>query len=507
MISLMVVDDEELILKGIRSILKRDSHGYIMVGEAGNGIEAIETARKVKPELIITDICMPEMNGLEMVKQIREFLPDTKFIILSGYGEFEYAQEAVRLGVIDYLLKPINSSGLYTVLDKVKGQLMKDENRRTVERDNLLEKLLGGYIFNREDRCLKQLTEILGEQSNYRLEIVTLQEKMNQQEADRIREWITGYMRKGDYGYVLGVENGFLLIFQDKEEREVNRVNDAVLNQMKQIFNYRFQIDMAGDPVALSEIRKGYQRAVISLKMRFYMEDECDVQRFDGTELYPLSVDMIYEDITQELLTELEAGRDQKAVEMMKKLVREFEKKHIEPKDLTRYLQGIIRICISQLQLKGYLRGSLQGIMDETISHINYCTSEKELMQNCRIIVSELVEMMEDQSGPTASRTVMEVKRYILQNYQKDIGLNEVAEEVFLNPKYLSDLFKRETGQTFMNYLTEVRMENAKQALRRVDLKIYEVAESVGYHNPRNFVKMFKKYSGITPMEYRNQLL
>lgn len=492
MISLMVVDDEGLVIKGIRSILKREDHGYILVGEAMDGTQAIRVAEQKKPDLIITDIRMPEMDGLEMIRQIRTFLPDTKFIILSGYGEFKYAQEAVRLGVIDYMLKPINSTGLYAVLDKVREQFVEKKDRRAAERNDHLKKLLGAYLVYKDDNALENLREMMDENSVYRLERISLKNHMT---ADFDRALYE------KYGLVLEVENGLLLLFQDKTDAEISRINASFQSRM----NGSILIDLSAGG-RLPEVREQYDQVLHIGKMRFYTGEDQAVKTWGGERMVPMPLEMLHESLPYEILKMIEDGQVPVAMEQMENLVVLFEKEKIEPKDLTRYMQGVIRIFVSLLQQKGHLPDILPREMDEKIYRINDSADKWELLCHTKEAIQKIVDLGEEYAGAAVSRTVREVKRYILQNFQRDIGLIDAANAVFLNPKYLSDLFRKETGQSFSVYLTEVRMENAKRELCRMDLKVYEVAESVGYSNSKNFVKAFKRFTGMTPVEYRNSL-
>ena len=134
MLRIMVVDDEPIILKGIKSIIKRRAQDYVVAGEAKSLEEAVNTALACRPDVIITDIRMPDGTGLEMIERLLDKLPDTKYVVLSGYGEFEYAQEALRLGVSDYILKPVNSREIYSVLEKMTALFQ--EKRQSLSRKN-----------------------------------------------------------------------------------------------------------------------------------------------------------------------------------------------------------------------------------------------------------------------------------------------------------------------------------------------------------------------------------
>ncbi|MFI3211891.1 MAG: response regulator [Eubacteriales bacterium] len=505
MISLMIVDDEQLILRGIRSILKRENHGYILVGEAENGEQAIELAKQLGPEVIITDICMPGMDGLAMIQEIKKFLPNTKFIVLSGYGEFAYAQEAVRLEVSDYLLKPINSKGLYEVLDKISKAQLQEGNKKNLEKNMRIHQWLGRYLLHNEEVALQNLQELLGIKEHFMFEILTIEEKnLLDRQSSRVQEWVENFIVKENYGFAINSKNSMILLLYEKQDFTVNHTNQIILERIKEIFDCDAYIDMALTRDVITQLAAMYDQANTSLTMRFYEVENKQVRIWDGNNLCDLSIEMIQEDYMKELLSGLELGQKESFMESIKRFIQQSEKVHVNPHDLTRYLHGIVRICIVQLQTKGYFQAVNQEILDEHIDCINFCKNKNDFLQNAEYIFDEILELANNNNSSTGSRTIVEVKKYILSNYNKDIGLNEVAEIVYLNPKYLSELFKKETGQTFIAYLTVIRMENAKKLLQKLDYKIYEVAENVGYQNPKTFVKVFKKYTGVTPLEFRN---
>lgn len=507
MISLMIVDDEELVIRGIRSILSRENHGYILVGEASNGQEAIEVASKTSPDLIITDICMPEMDGLVMVKKIRDILPETKFVILSGFGEFQYAQEAVRLGVIDYILKPISSNGLYTLLDKVADQIIAGEVKKENEHRSKIEILLGEYIFSKVDDNIEKIIELLEAKEIYQLELLTIKrEKCKNCITSEIFEWIRNYIYKGNYGIALSRENGMLLLIKQKKDIQIQFINAAIIRQIRENYGYSIFLDTSGEKDTIGNVREMYQKAMLSYGMRFYDEKEIISRCWDGIDTISIPIGMINNEIVNEILQKIEAKEKEAILGIIKKVINVFKENHIFAKDLTRYFQGTIRMCILNLQLKGYIKSPIQEVLDEKIDYINICHNMKELEQSLEFIIDAIFSLIKNEIEPTTSRIIIEAKRYIMQNYQKDINLTDISASVFISPKYLSDLFKKETGETFLSYLTSVRIDNAKRYLQRFDLKIYEVAESVGYGNPKHFMKVFKKYTEMTPYEYRNNL-
>lgn len=501
MLRIMVVDDEAIILKGIRSILKRRPQDYLVAGEARTMEAGIETAMSCQPDVIITDIRMPDGTGLEMIERLRDKLPDTRYVILSGYGEFEYAQEALRLGVSDYILKPVNSKGIYSVLEKMAGVFQ--EKRQSLSRENA--KKIRGYLYQlfyrKKEGALLQIQPLL--KKNYFYTVVLLQFPRNCEEEKRQQEIqaVESYLQKNQSGFATMEENELCMLIQTEKVSDIHFINRFLLEQMNEQKGIcLFVSDTMADQDQLQEL---FWQAKQCQGMAFYRTADLTIQRWSGEKLVPFTIDLIRNDVESELCALLEQKKIHDVEEKMHEKITWCASKMIIPQDAVRYFQGLFRLIIEQMMTDGFLPPVIDEVLNEQIFNVNGCGSSEELFERVKAILIALTQ--ENATDVGSSRIVNEIKRYIREHYAENINLNALADQVFLSPKYLSDLFKKETGENYTKYLLYVRMEHAKKYLLQLDLKIYEVAEMVGYVSPKQFIKVFKKETGVTPSEYRNQ--
>ena len=365
MVKVFLVEDEAIIRRGIKKNVEWEKNGFEFVGEAGDGEYAYPQILKTEPDILITDIKMPFMDGLELSHLVKKILPNTKIIILSGYNEFEYAKEAITIGISEYLLKPVTAASLTAVLRKVK-----EEIREEKEKSRLLERYFVSY---------EKYNEFL--------------DKTDYTGVDR--KLIQDFLKLGSAG-----EEG---MFIDEYLAAVGANN------------YR------------------------SLLLRQYMTIDifCCVQEF----LKGLSV------CADEIPPELG--------------------------DI-KYIPKIV------------------GSEEQTVSYL------KELFA---FAISERDRV----SGNRYGSLIDTAKQYLAEHFESnDVSLNTVAAQVGVSSSYFSSIFKQETGQSFVEYLTKLRIDKACELLRCTTLRTSEIGERVGYNDPHYFSATFKKVTGVSPKDYKN---
>lgn len=506
MLRIMVVDDEPIILKGIKSIIKRRAQDYVVAGEAKSLEEAINTALACRPDVIITDIRMPDGTGLEMIERLLDKLPDTKYVVLSGYGEFEYAQEALRLGVSDYILKPVNSREIYSVLEKMTALFQ--EKRQSLSRKNAerIRDALYQFFYRNNRGEEGVLRQSLKESCFFTVVLLQLPAICGSEIRQQGIRAAEGWLEKNQTGFVTADGNEICILLQTEKVSDIHFINHFLLEQMKELGiegSCLYVSDTVSDTDSLSGL---FRQAKQCQGMSFYRTKKQQIQRWSGEEMVPFTIDLLQNHVESELCALLEQRKAEEAEEKLRGQMTWCARKMIIPQDVARYFQGLLRLAIAQMRTDGFLPPVLDDILNEQIFSVNDCSSSEELLEKVKVILQELTR--EDQrTGETgSSRIVQEIKRYIQEHYAENINLNALADQVYLSPKYLSDLFKRETGENYTSYLLYVRMEHAKKYLMQFDLKIYEVAELTGYASPKQFIRVFKKEVGVTPGEYRNQV-
>lgn len=418
MYKVLIVDDEPLILEGLKHIIDWEGHGLEIVGEACYGTEAIEILNKTKVHILITDIKMPFMNGLELIRHIREKELNIKCIILSGYDDFEYVKEAAKLGIENYILKPVSEdellSTLVTTLAKIESELHKQieirENNQIL-RENILYRWVTNNISSEE------------------------------------------LVKRADFLGISLKSDSYLAIVVSKLLRSV---------------------DGSSCPIADDHLLKYAVGNIISQTLT---EEGLPFALF-----HDLEGDIV-------LLLAGQAAREDRSVLM------EALKKCSE--NMRKFLK------ITAFMTAGSLETDVKSV------HHSY-TRAKRLQDDNLIPPSigiifwdEIEGSMEENKGGSIIKKVL---GYIRNQYAADINLKTIAYEFDINPGYLGQLFKKETGDTFPNYLNKFRVEKAKELLANTSLKASEVSERIGYANNSNyFYTVFKKITGMSPSEFKGE--
>lgn len=501
-LKVMIVDDEQLIIKGMKTIIQKKSWQYNVVGEALGGEEALSVAEKCQPDLIITDICMPDINGLVLIERLKELLPETKFVVLSGYGEFSYAQEALRLGVADYLLKPVNSKKIYELLEKITKEFETAGIRALEEQAKKLKENLYQYLYLKKTPAARYIQDIMEPGKYYTIELISCPEGISEEEKRNTELLTELFFAKHGNGLCTSVGGETAVVVQTRTVSEIHIFNRSLEAEIP----CELQIVSSSSSRDVKDLEQLFWQARQCQGMAFYKTEKERILEWRGEHLNPLTIDLINNEQIQQIERGIKEGRPSDVRSQYEALLDKYERLMIFPGDVVRFIQGTFRLVINQLANEGIIKPVINEVLDEQIYHINNCRKKAELIYGITAIIEAIIkECEESNSNSNTSKIVYEIKKYIQNHYQEDITLTALASQVFISPKYLSDLFKKETGDNYTTYLISVRMEHAKQLLGQLNYKIYEIAEMVGYPNPKHFIKVFKKTVGMTPGEYRNR--
>jgi two-component system response regulator YesN len=396
---IMVADDEPRIRRGLRNAFEWKKLGYEYIGEAEDGLAALDMAIKLVPDVLLVDINMPFVNGLNFVEQLQQHLPRSLVIIITGYDEFVYAQKALQLGVFDYLLKPVNEDHLYEVLMKAKEQLITADNK-----DEYFD-----WAYQQLKRNLPFLRQrFLGEWFQGRLSEEEIQEQL------------------GFLNMQFGQPTGLIVL---KKSEAVNP-HDRSAEWNRQLLSFAIQNvaeDLLGGPDQVYSCRDPMDHLVIICRIGNLSE---------------------WKDIPDTLTAAMYT-----------------------------YLKQKVEVAARIVESEG-------------------------ITERLPQVYEEAVDEISKQSSGTP--IVIHAKNYIDNRYgNKDLCLREVAGAVQISPSYLSRLLRQELGLTFNDYLTQIRVKHAIWFLQDPTMKIYEVAERVGYSTQHYFSTAFKKLLGISPIEYR----
>jgi two-component system response regulator YesN len=531
LIPVLIVDDELLMRIGLKWMIEWEKLGFRIVGEASNGQEALELAELYKPALIITDIMMPIMDGLTLIRKAAELLPDCQFVIMSVFDEFQYAQEALRLGASDYLIKgDIKPEQLEQVLEGVKRSLDKlslaqgktvlaGDIKESISylKENLFKDLLSGFCESEEVLDRRQALHIdlkegpmaliklrINRFEEARLKYVEQDERLlryavvNMLQELVSRQWNKEIMIESSSEYLI------MLNIPDQRElphRELNHLLDSVIEAMRDFLAISVAVGVSAPAAGFNGLKRALKEAEAALTQlffqretsKFFYEETLDNPQ-EGEEIY-LSREEA-ESFRRLVLTD-GAGADA----FLEDLRARFKTETGSERQIRQIYMRLLALVFS----------AFPNTTDETEGANKQTPYERMLMDDSLDDLHELILTVLKRQRDINRQRVGLPQSYarkacdlVMERYaDKSISLQTVADAININASYLSRVFKQEIGVTFVSFLTRMRMDQAKHYLRNTSLKVYEVADQVGYPNTTYFSKLFKKMTGLSPEEYR----
>lgn len=531
-IKVFLVEDEVIIRSGVKKSINWEQEGYEFVGEASDGELAYPMILKEKPDILITDIRMPFMDGLELSRLVKKELPDIKILILSGYDEFEYAKKAIKIGVTEYLLKPISAAKLTEVLNAV-AETIRQENeeknlletyfaemRENTERDKmrLFEKLLMGDLsmgeileagerfgMNLGASCYKiVLFKILANLENhvYAEQMVDACSSVEQAAS----------MMEGVYVFQRGVEGwAFLLTAQDEKSMEESA--KILYQNLKQAMKNYTQLEYFGGIGStvprIRSLKQSFREADRAFAARF-VEEANQIISQKEFEKSQMEEGLKMQGVVQigksrEMLQKfLSNGTREEVKAFSDAYISRIEEENIRSTMVRQYV--VIDVCIVILSFCERISSAnrLQEEAEELQKMMQKIHSLSEIKKYVVRLLNEAIELRDAESGRRYSDLIAAAKKEIENHYMtEEISLNTVANSVGMSPSYFSSIFSKEAGKTFVEYLTEVRIEKAKEFLMCSSMKTSEIGYEVGYKDPHYFSYIFKKVQGCSPKEYR----
>lgn len=526
MYKVLVVDDESLIREGIRAKLQALGALVSWVGEAQDGEEALAVMEAYAPDIVIADVRMPNMNGIEMIRQARLRFPETRFVIVSGYAEFEYAEQALNLGVSGYILKPVSEDAFFNTMNKVlqslqllqenpelseRGRELETKNRRLV-----LERLLNrslhaswNTLMPEEEAILE--AEGLSTERKHTLLLVHLDSRNFEEDSlrsvnlQRMKQLLAVSVenclriKKGWVAEDFQDMMSLLVLLEDGDAQTLaswqNSLAAIILTNAARQHDLQVTIAIGGIVQGLS--RELYRQARAALDLRL-LSSGGRIFRYEDIRLSTvpnLPVQQI------KVLENAIRGKEIRNVEALLRTI--FGEGGKEASGIVRYLfhevAGMLYRIFSELGVDMSRYQYVDVMAGEVLNHID---SSEELV---RYLYTTIIDALKPQELFNTSCTglVENIKRYLAVHYVEDISVRNLANHFAVNPNYLSTLFRQKAGIPLVQYLVGIRMEEACRLLRETSLSIVDIAESVGYQDAQYFYKVFKKMEGMTAMEYR----
>jgi two-component system response regulator YesN len=519
-IKVLIVDDEPIICQGLRQTIPWDTIGVEVVGEAYDGAEALQFVTRQHVDLVLTDIHMDGMDGLALAKGLKELLPQIRVIILSGYDDFEYARRALRLGIEDYLLKPVNIEELMAMVQSIGKELTHDaELEKKFEREqwsNWLVQLVQGSGVVQKDADIPPPFIIDGIHS-FRFiasqleDYYALVESSTDEKRQSIRkmwEMTVNTALKADHEEVISFfyhPNLLISLCMGSDPLSQSDLTAALLKAQSMISSAPRLIFGVSQP--FSEIAEIYPRSMeaVSVLQLGAIPDSSSIL-FHHEELTSRRSHLQIAPIEQEkqLIHILFDGSYDDLEEMIGKIMQEFRERGYLLKGILQAFKELSIVLLRKLHMNGIDLSEHIDLFNtkeiDLFVHNSYRAMESLLRLELRSLYSITNSSLAGKNHWITER----VKKFIDTHYHTDLKASEIAAWLKITPNYFSFVFKQNFGKGFAEYLNELRIERAKASLAGTDERVFEIAEKVGYKEYKYFCSIFKSFTGITPTQYRN---
>ncbi|MDV4151038.1 response regulator [Clostridium sp. AL.422] len=527
MIKTLIVDDEPFIRQGLKVLIDWEKYGYKIVDECENGLNAIEKIKEKEIDLVITDIRMPKMDGLELIESIIKITNrEINFIVLSGFSEFEYARKAIKYNVQDYILKPIQREELITSLLKIqqryKNTLIEKEERQNNDKlvyDKYLSELILGlydkkslnYIKNRfnPQSKLRYINIEVNYNDNKYLNLSHEEKRLGQHKLyKRILDWLGNDY----YNVVFDVINekdcydiGF--IYEKRLSREKNisekEYISQLINHIREGYKYDFLIYIGQEVFSLEELEISYKSSIIARMFSNFSIDH-NISYYDDiiNNNKSYSIEIKYMD---DLIKAIDENNRVRIIECVDNFYSGFKNNFIDLEIITiniNYLLCNLIIIAKNIDENVDQQKIVQdislGIFKEHISR----GSSKHLKKFSLEFSNYLAQIRQSNS----QGILHHIDKEISEHYMEKLSLKSLGEKYYINSAYLGQVFKKQYNMSFKDYLNSYRVDRAEELLINSDEKIYKIAELVGYNNTDYFINKFVQLKGKTPLQYRKKL-
>ncbi|MUG66255.1 response regulator [Paenibacillus campinasensis] len=530
--TIMIVDDEAIFRRGLRAMIADSGGDWDIVADARDGYEALELLEKHRPDVVLTDIRMPRMDGLQLQHIARERFPELQVVVISGYEDFSYARQSMRSGARDYLMKPVEREELLRVLDGLKrdwqSRQSEQQQEQPFEGQELRQKaaayLVAGIMRGSVQQAHLDLLSQIGIELNepfFNCMVIKLDK--DSVDDDRYRKTDPSLFQLYIQQFVQEMIDlrmkGFSFVFSDSEvaalinlpygeggEKRLLDMAESVRRQIKSLSNLTVTIGIGRPVKGFESMLSTFREAQVALLYRLVVGgdkvlvyEQAVQQQFLRSERRKWSWEALEQAINE--------GRLHGIHELVDSVVLELCEQAPTPELVH---QQICKLLIHYYELsedlgiaKAWLGGrDIRALLIEICS----ISSRTELMEQCRQLFGNLAAVIAAGSKQLESDPISLALRYMKRHYSEPVTLTEIADRVYLNPAYFSTLFKQRVGKTFIEHMTELRIEDAKKRLASTDEKIASIAESTGFSNIRHFNRVFKNETGVTPKEYRERI-
>ena len=527
MIKVVIADDEKRFRMYMEKVLDWNSLGFSICGSASNGEQVLELLEKEKPDIALLDINMPKMDGITLTENLKKLSPKTYVVFITGYSEFEYARQAVKLGVSEYLLKPFSKEELSKVVLKLKEKILqeKQQEKQSIQnRTILIEEMMNKMIHLEPDdveevkECKEKLEQLgLTFEKEYYEAIIIAPDKIQGKEIlkeDRnlwmfgIRNIIEemanqeGRKRIGFSNY----ENQLVFIWHYTRTGDTMGFIRHFCQVIENLLGITMTIGVGNVVESFEQIPETYRKAAISLQNQFvfgkgriisYNEI---INRENRADFYRL-------DLNEKLLIALRKNDRKRIEEILAMTQKEMIENQYSLDYVNAAIMGVLSVCLSYIV---EMKGDIQEVLGKDFSPYQELKKKESMEESFRWLLEIFQTTTEYFNKPHSRRAdqiIEEVENYIEDHYSDfELTAEDISEAVFLDISYVRKIFSKYKNYTIQDYITRVRMNAAKEKLESCQYSVAEVAEMCGYLDAGYFGKCFKKYYHVTPRQYVNQL-
>lgn len=530
---IFLIDDEKGLVEGLKKVIGSYLPECEVIGHAYNGVEGAALIMENQPDIVLTDIRMPQADGLKMIQMLKDQGCTSKFIILSGYADFEYARKGIQLGVQFYLNKPVEEEELRDCVHRVMAAI-REERAKAKEIDTLKQEVHSRLM----ESLLRDLLDAGGDPSDYEEELL----RLTRTTYDK-RKYVCALL---EFERFSSGSQPLLGAFKESELEPIYLQIDQALKQYDCVYRFRYAhsqlavlVLQQGSTLVADELYHAFDR----LKETLHLEQKLNVTIGIGTvqgcaagisasfeeARHALSYMLIkgrgsvipYSEVLhmvkrrlpvpEATLVKLESHLDKRdesgCISVIHDIFRQMSVEHgLSPADFKMQCLNILLSCIRQMSFQPWQMDDFLGRHIPALDEMAKFRTLNELETWMIEVVRAILAIKQEFKIPEKKDVITEIKDYVAAHYGESISLAELSARFFLNPYYLSQLFKQKTGDTYLNYLAQIRINKSKELLEKTDLKVYEICERVGYTDTQYFSKLFEKMTGAKPSEYRKNL-
>jgi two-component system response regulator YesN len=500
MMKVLLVDDEVRFCRAMKNMIEQTNREFVVVAEAYDGMEALELLSQINPDILITDIKMQMMDGLELIREAKKQKPELITVVLSAYPDYDYTRQALRLQAEDYLLKPVTAHDLNDLLTRLKQK----HNEQLARRE---ERYLGMLISNHDaggapsTLCCRHYAALLVCSGSYNNSIVdamsggevfwhsnTFSRSLQAELPDTIRFWLLNGER----------HNERIVLLAGNDDRDFARMPALPVSLLQIIDNKTVPITIVYEHVrALDELGRQLQKMRKNLIMSLVFARSTVLSHKEAAPAADTEI------AHAELAASIRQQQMERFAQHLKQLFGEMELKHYTQYRIEQQLKKLVYM----IEAPGWSHDRLLHLHLEIDSQLSHSLTYTELLEGITFLFTEFIQQPGRQGkGSHHMELIEQVEQYLHNNYNTPVMLQDLSKQFGLVPSYLSTLFKREKGMSPGEYFTLLRVNKAKEMMQATpDMLLKQVANAIGYEDPLYFSRVFKKVTGQSPSEYLNQ--